>query len=141
MSVDISKPARPKPKPPFYGPDNRYYPPAENGELPIHLPDHLELPDENGEIVENFREQPQGELLDQAIWPIIDQLHPNRDFALGHDCGIYWRLTDPPLSEGPFAPTGFTCPVFPPISMDTIVAPTFSGRNMSSCGLDRIRFG
>jgi hypothetical protein len=112
MSVDISKTARPKPKPPFYGPDNRYYPPSENGELPVHLPDHLELPDENGEIVENFREQPQGELLDQAIWPILEQLHPNRDFALGHDCGIYWRLTNP-LVKGAVCPDWFYVPGVP----------------------------
>ena len=59
------------------------------------LPGHLELPDENGEIVENFREAPQSLLLDQAIWPILEQLHPDRHFAVGHDCGIYWRLTNP----------------------------------------------
>jgi Uma2 family endonuclease len=113
MSVDVTLPARLKPKPPFYGPDGRYLPPAENGKLPTHLPDHLELPDENDEIVENFREQPQGELLDQAIRPIIDKLHPKRDFALGHDCGIYWRLTNP-LVKGAVCPDWFYVPRVPP---------------------------
>jgi Uma2 family endonuclease len=112
MSVDISEIARPRPKPPFYGPDNRYLPPAENGELPFHLPDHLELPYENGEIVENFRENPQGEILNQAIRPIIDQLHPNGDYTLGHDCGIYWRLTDPRV-KGAVCPDWFYVPGVP----------------------------
>jgi hypothetical protein len=44
MSVERSRPRKAKPNPPFWGPDGRYRPPSENGELPLHLPDHLELP-------------------------------------------------------------------------------------------------
>jgi hypothetical protein len=29
-----------------------------NPDLPDHLPDHLELPESNGEFVQNFRELP-----------------------------------------------------------------------------------
>ncbi|MGP0068052.1 MAG: hypothetical protein ACLQGP_31205 [Isosphaeraceae bacterium] len=55
MARDPSKPARPRSKPPKpskpqseprswgWGPDGRYTPLTDNGELPLHLPDHLEL--------------------------------------------------------------------------------------------------
>ena len=74
---------------PFFGPDGLYRPPVQEGvEIPSQLPSHLELPEENGEIVENFREQPQGYLLDQGIWPVLEWIHPDHHFAVGHDCGI-----------------------------------------------------
>jgi Uma2 family endonuclease len=60
------------------------------------LPGHLELPEENGEFAQSFRELPQCIQLSQSLWPILEALHPDKQFALGHDCGIYWRLTDPP---------------------------------------------
>ena len=67
MSIASSQPIETRRRPPFYGPDQRYVPPTENGvALPDPLPGHLELPDENDEIVENFRETPQNVLLDQA---------------------------------------------------------------------------
>ena len=101
MSLAPSQPGKTRPKPPSWGwgPDGRYTPLTDNGELPLHLPGHLELPEENGEIVENFREQPQGEILDQGIRPILERIHPDLRYALGHDCGIYWRLTDPPVKR------------------------------------------
>ena len=49
---------------------------AVTGVAVIHLPDHLELPEENGEFVENFRELPQSLLLSSAIWPVLEQ-HPS----------------------------------------------------------------
>jgi hypothetical protein len=57
-------------------------------DLPDHLPDHLELPESNGEIVENFRELPQSILLSSAIWPILERVHPDRQFAIGQDSRI-----------------------------------------------------
>jgi hypothetical protein len=71
-------------------------PTAKIPDLPAHLPDHLELPQENGEFVRNFRELPQCFLLTESIWPILERIHPDRHFVVGHDCGIYWKLTDPP---------------------------------------------
>jgi len=44
VSVEGSRRRKAKPNPPFYGPDGRYLPPAENGELPLDLPGHMELP-------------------------------------------------------------------------------------------------
>ena len=63
---------------------------------PEDLPGHLDLPQENGEFCENFRELPQCILLSQSLWPILEIIHPDHQFAVGHDCGIYWTLTDPP---------------------------------------------
>ncbi len=81
--------------------------------LPDHLPDHLELPEENGEFVQNFRELPQSLLLSSAIWPILESIHPDRHFAVGQDSGIYWRLTNPP-ERGAVAPDWFYVPGVPP---------------------------
>ena len=82
-------------------------------DLPDHLPDHLELPEENGEFVQNFRELPQSLLLSSAIWPILESIHPDRQFAVGQDSGIYWRLSDPP-EKGAIAPDWFYVPGVPP---------------------------
>jgi len=99
---------------PFFGPDRLYRPPVEEGvEVPAHLPSHMELPEENGEIVENFREAPQGNILDQGIWPILERLHPDRHFAVGHDCGIYWKLANP-LEKGAICPDWFYVAGVPP---------------------------
>lgn len=104
MSTIISRRTDISTQPPFYGPDGLYRPPVQEGvEIPPQLPSHLELPDENGKIVENFREAPQGQLLDDGIWPILERIHPDRHFAVGHDCGIYWRLANP-LERGAICP-------------------------------------
>jgi Uma2 family endonuclease len=114
MSIASSQPLETRRLPPFYGPDDRYVPPTDDGvALPDPLPGHMELPDENDEIVENFRETPQNSLLDQAIWPTLERLHPDRHFAIGHDCGIYWKLTKP-LEKGAVCPDWFYVPGVPP---------------------------
>jgi hypothetical protein len=105
-------------RPPFFGVDRLYRPPVQEGvEVPPHLPSHLELPEENGEIVENFREAPQGHLLDEGIWPILEQIHPDRHFAIGHDCGIYWLLANPP-ERGAICPDWFYVAGVPPLLDD-----------------------
>ncbi len=119
-----TRPSQPEPskspsKPPSWGwgPDGRYTPLTADGKLPDPLPGHLELPEENDEIVENFREQPQGEILDQGIRPILQRIHPDRRYALGHDCGIYWRLADPEAS-GAVCPDWFYVPGVSPLVQD-----------------------
>ena len=116
MSIASSQPMGIKRRPPFYGPDQRYVPPIDDDVVvPDPLPGHLELPDENDEIVENFREAPQGQILDQGIWPTLERLHPDRHFALGHDCGIYWKLSRPPLYRGEVCPDWCYIPGVPPL--------------------------
>lgn len=64
--------------------------------LPFTLPDHTQLPESDGTFVKNFQEHPQSLLLTDSITSILQQHHPDGHYAIGQDCGIYWRLTDPP---------------------------------------------
>lgn len=89
-------------------------------EFPASLPDHTQLPESDGKFVfakrafsQNFQEHPQSLLLTDSISPVLQQLHPNGDFCIGQDSGIYWRLTDPP-ERGAEAPDWFYVPDVPP---------------------------
>ena len=85
-------------------------------ELPrsdVKLPDHKDLPCEDGAIVNNFLEHPQAMLLTDALYPVLLVLHPDGQFAIGQDCGIYWKHTNPPL-KGAIAPDWFYVPYVPP---------------------------
>jgi Uma2 family endonuclease len=81
---------------------------------PLTLPDHTQLPDSDGTFVKNFQEHPQSILLTTSIRPVLDQLHPDGQYAIGQDCGIYWRLTDPP-EKGAEAPDWFYVTNVPPL--------------------------
>ncbi len=78
------------------------------------LPDHTQLPDSDGTFVKNFQEHPQSILLTDSIEPVLTQLHPDGNYAIGQDCGIYWRQTDPP-EKGAEAPDWFYVPDVPPL--------------------------
>jgi Uma2 family endonuclease len=80
----------------------------------LSLPDHTQLPESDGTFVKNFQEHPQSILLTSSIQPVLDALHPNGQYAIGQDCGIYWRLTDPP-ERGAEAPDWFYVPDVPPL--------------------------
>lgn len=82
-------------------------------DLPTSLPDHTQLPESDGTFVKNFQEHPQSLLLTDSIKPILQQLHPDSQYCIGQDCGIYWRLTDPP-EKGAEAPDWFYVPQVPP---------------------------
>ncbi|MEB3232335.1 MAG: Uma2 family endonuclease [Leptolyngbyaceae bacterium] len=82
--------------------------------LPPSLPDHTQLPCEDGTFVKNFQEHPQSVLLTDSIRPVLDALHPDGQYAIGQDSGIYWRLTDPP-QRGAEAPDWFYVPNVPPL--------------------------
>ncbi|HBB31088.1 MAG TPA: transcriptional regulator [Cyanobacteria bacterium UBA8803] len=79
-----------------------------------HLPDHTQLPESDGTFVKNFQEHPQSILLTDAIRPVLQELHPHGWYRIGQDCGIYWRLTDPP-EKGAEAPDWFYVPNVPPL--------------------------
>jgi Uma2 family endonuclease len=79
----------------------------------VKLPDHNDLPCEDGAIVNNFLEHPQAMLLTSTLLPILDKLHPDKQYAIGQDCGIYWKITQPPL-DGAVAPDWFYVPNVPP---------------------------
>ena len=57
----------------------------------------------------NFQEHPQGMLLTDSIGPVLERLHPDNRYAIGQDCGIYWKLIDP-LVRGAICPDWFYVP-------------------------------
>jgi Uma2 family endonuclease len=80
----------------------------------LTLPDHTQLPESDGTFVKNFQEHPQSILLTESIRPVLDRRHPDGQYAIGQDCGIYWRLTDPP-ERGAVASDWFYVPNVPPL--------------------------
>ena len=87
------------------------------GPLYHTLPDHTQLPDKNGTFVKNFQEHPQSILLTDSILPKLRQIQPDNQFAIGQDCGFYWRLAVPPepLYKGAECPDWFYVPNVPPM--------------------------
>lgn len=84
------------------------------------LPDHTQLPFEDGTFVftkcaegKNFQEHPQSLLLTDSIHPRLQQIHPDGQYCIGQDCGIYWRVTQPP-ENGAEVPDWFYVPNVPP---------------------------
>ena len=78
------------------------------------LPDHTQLPDRNDDSVKNFQELPQSRLLTDSLFETLKKLHPDENFAIGQDCGIYWRLTEPP-ERGAECPDWFYVANVPPM--------------------------
>jgi len=81
--------------------------------LPPAFGDHTQLPDSDGTFVKNFQEHPQSLILTDSIGPILQQRHPDGQYAIGQDCGIYWRETEP-AEQGAEAPDWFYVPNVPP---------------------------
>ena len=81
--------------------------------LPPPFPDHTQLPEEDGTFVKNFQEHPQSIILTDSIGGVLQRLHPDGQYAIGQDCGIYWRETEP-AEKGAEAPDWFYVPNVPP---------------------------
>ena len=79
----------------------------------IPFPDHTQLPDSDGTFVKNFQEHPQGLLLTDSLTPILQKIHPDGQYCIGQDSGIYWKMTDPP-EQGAEAPDWFYVGNVPP---------------------------
>ncbi|MBD2514314.1 Uma2 family endonuclease [Nostoc sp. FACHB-973] len=84
------------------------------------LPDHTQLPESDGKFVfakraggKNLQEHPQSILLTDSIEPILQKLHPDGQYCIGQDSGIYWRITEPPERDAE-APDWFYVPNVPP---------------------------
>jgi Uma2 family endonuclease len=82
-------------------------------ELPPQFPDHTQLPESDGSFVKNFQEHPQSLILTDSIGTTLERIHPDGQYTIGQDCGIYWRETDPP-EKGAEAPDWFYVPNVPP---------------------------
>jgi Uma2 family endonuclease len=79
------------------------------------LPDHMQLPETDGAIVENFQEHPQGTLLTESITPVLKRLHPDNHYLIGADSGIYWRYIAAEPLRGCKSPDWFYVPNVPPM--------------------------
>lgn len=79
-----------------------------------NLPDHTQLPESDGTFVKNFQEHPQSILLTDSVTPVLEQLHADKQYCIGQNCGIYWRLTELP-ERGAEAPNWFYVPNVPPL--------------------------
>jgi Uma2 family endonuclease len=93
----------------------------QRGDIPTTwqpLPDHTQLPDSDGTFVKNFQEHPQSILLTDSIASTLDAIHPDGHYTIGQDCGIYWRITQPP-ERGAEAPDWFYVPNVPPMPPGT----------------------
>lgn len=96
-------------------PDHTQLPPSSDGIAAVtSLIDHTHLPCSDGTFVKNFQELPQSMILTDSIRPILQQIHPDGNYRIGQDCGIYWRLTDPP-ERGAEAPDWFYVPNVSPL--------------------------
>src|SRR5262245_14123393 len=78
------------------------------------LPDHTQLPETDGSIVTNFQEHPESTLLTGSLEPRLHEIHPDGQYCIGCDSGIYWKVTQPPL-DGCKAPDWFYVPNVPPM--------------------------
>jgi len=78
------------------------------------FPDQTQLPESDGTFVKNFQEHPQSIILTDSITPVLQRIHPDGQYAIGQDSGIYWRETDPP-EQGAVCPDWFYVPNVPPL--------------------------
>jgi Uma2 family endonuclease len=82
--------------------------------VPPAFPDHTQLPESDGTFVKSFQEHPQTILLTDSLETTLQRLHPDGQYAIGQDSGIYWRETEPP-EWGAEAPDWFYVPNVPPL--------------------------
>jgi Uma2 family endonuclease len=61
------------------------------------LPGHLDLPDTDGKPLENSIQQIQNLLLTDSLASILNELHPDGRYFIGHDVGIYYDPARPKL--------------------------------------------
>jgi len=75
----------------------------------VRIITHRDLPDTDGEMVQNPYQLPQATLLHSSIMPVLDRIHGDEPYLLGSDSGIYWSATKEPL-DGCKAPDWYYIP-------------------------------
>ena len=75
-------------------------------------PDHMGLPDKDDSIVHNHHEHSQSNILTESFHPRLCELHPNSNFLVAADMGIYFDYTDPVL-DGCRSPDWYYVPGVP----------------------------
>jgi len=78
----------------------------------IRLPTHLDLPHTDDKPAENVYQPEQSAMLTAALMPHLDRLHPDDNYFIGQDCGIYWENTKLPL-DGCKCPDWYYVPNVP----------------------------
>src|SRR5262249_13417276 len=63
-----------------------------------YLPGHKELPDSDESAMPHMQQQPQTEMLNQSLIPVLDELYPDGQYCVAGDCFIYFRYTQPILA-------------------------------------------
>lgn len=79
----------------------------------VEWPTHLDLPETDGKPVENTYEHPQSALLSDVLLPALDRLHPDGNYFVGADTGIYWRRAKPNPLDGCKSPNWYYVPNVP----------------------------
>ena len=83
-------------------------------ELPTsQLPTHLDLPYTDDIPKDDFYHPEQSYLLTSSLWPHLCRLHPNVNFFIGSDCGIYWLHNQKEPLKGCKSPDWFYVPDVP----------------------------
>ena len=77
------------------------------------LPTHLDLPETDGKPVENAFEHPQSALLSDVLLPVLNRLHPDDNYFVGADTGIYWYHAKPNPLDGCKSPDWYYVPNVP----------------------------
>jgi Uma2 family endonuclease len=76
------------------------------------FPDHTTLPDSDNCHANNFQGHFQSILLTDSIYSALQKIHPDGQYIIGQDCGIYWRKASP-LEQGAESPDWFYVPDIP----------------------------
>jgi len=76
-------------------------------------PTHLDLPETDGKPVENALEHPQSALLSDVLLPVLDRLHPDGNYFVGADTGVYWYHAKPNPLDGCKSPDWYYVPNVP----------------------------
>jgi Uma2 family endonuclease len=79
----------------------------------VGLPTHLDLPETDGKPVENAFEHPQSALLSDVLLPVLNRLHPDDNYFVGADTGIYWYHARPNPLDGCKSPDWYYVPNVP----------------------------
>jgi len=79
-----------------------------------NLPDHTQLPDSDDNFVKNFQEHPQSVILTTSLEPVLARIHPDGDYCIGQDSGLYWKYSEAKEYEVE-APDWFYVPGVPPL--------------------------
>jgi hypothetical protein len=90
-------------------------PPAVSPMVPVRIPGHWDLPFENHSVPHNFQELPQSMLLTECLEPVLRVSHPDGQYCIGQDCGIYWRPGEVTLERGAVSPDWYYVPNVPPL--------------------------